>query len=141
MKFAFNIILLLGFLALFSCEDNNNIAPTTRQYVGNYDALITGGFQTGNCKMEISQNGSNLRIRIHDNRVEIDPDIFVDVRQNSNGDLEVIPCSNSCYQGDANITSGTLVTNSNGKIRLQFNVRPNGLFGNLQTLQITVTEI
>jgi hypothetical protein len=130
---------LFAFFSLFSCEKSNNTSPNMAQYIGIYDAEISGGLVIADCKMEITQNGSNLRVRIHDNGNEIDPDIFIDVRQDSNNDFVVIPCNNNCYQGDADITGGSLMTRSNGKIRLQFYVQPIGGF--LGSIQMTATEI
>ena len=102
-------------IGVSSCSKTN-----LKSYDGTYDAKLVGGVGTTvDCTMDIVKNGNTLNITISDGGVNIDPDILVDVIDDGSDLLSVVTCTNKCYQGDMDITSGDL-SKADGKVVLSF---------------------
>ena len=118
MKQLFFYALLTIFIVGCSSDDSDDNSSGT--FTGTFDARLSGGFQNGvPATVNISQSNDDFIISIDGD--DINPTIVLTAIQDSDV-LRINPCSNMCYQGDANITDSGLVEIDNGKRRIIFAV-------------------
>lgn len=103
-------------------SNNTNQNNTVKDFTGKYVAYISAGVKIDvPCNVEFKSNGNIRTISISGN--EIKPTIVLTGIYNATSQKILIDnCTNLCYQGDSNISSGGFAEYRDNKLYIKFNV-------------------
>jgi len=143
MKMKSILILSIISIGIMSCQPEE-VTPgpannESTSILGEFDCSLSAGAQNESpCTMNVSQMNDTIFIEI--SGVNISPNIELKGIE-VDGQVNILPCSDECYQGDMNVgNNGTLKSVSNKK-KLNFGVYDPSYEDETDAIWIAVNEL